>query len=465
MPSIPFRYITDKDGNKVVPITHINAVSDFNGSYLQDLLEDERYVTSWRKIQVENSIFLDSDSSVSINFKAGNGVSLDASNGNIEISLSSSNGGKVLQQDDNTDAERPIIIKYGTGTADVTERVLTCDGIIVNSLRNSLSINGNLLVSGNSNFDSNISINGHQVVHEGNADMYIPKWFFGISISGTNQGISAVIANSKAGDMYLNTSTGNVYKSSSVNVWNYAYTIKGSKGDRGNTGATGATGSRGPVGATGATGATGSRGATGSNPFFLYYNTTGYYNPNSIYNSGFSGQSYTGGTPLLYGCTITVPYRNGGSFNNSIPDFAGQIFIPCGDDSYYPNSMWFRTSLSSSWNAWQWVSSSNYSDRRLKKDIENIDLPFEAILNAPAIRFRWKEGVDNRKLQVGSLAQYWKEYLPEAVETMPNGYYSMKYDVISLASMVTLARKAKSLENKISSLKEELSKRSLNPIS
>ena len=97
-------------------------------------------------------------------------------------------------------------------------------------------------------FGNNVTIEGYSAVHEGNTDNYVPKWFTGTAITGTGASISAVIANSKAGDMYLNTSTDNVYKSSSVNVWDYVCNIKGAKGDKGDKGDKGATGSQGPQG-------------------------------------------------------------------------------------------------------------------------------------------------------------------------------------------------------------------------
>ena len=46
-----------------------------------------------------------------------------------------------------------------------------------------------------------------------------------------------------------------------------------------------------------------------------------------------------------------MPYRK--PTGNAKPDFAVQIFIPNGDDGSKPNSMFYRTSLADSWNAWQ----------------------------------------------------------------------------------------------------------------
>lgn len=38
MPSYPIKYVTDKDGNRCLPKTHVNAVSDDNGTPLNTLL-------------------------------------------------------------------------------------------------------------------------------------------------------------------------------------------------------------------------------------------------------------------------------------------------------------------------------------------------------------------------------------------------------------------------------------------
>lgn len=55
-----------------------------------------------------------------------------------------------------------------------------------------------------------------------------------------------------------------------------------------------------------------------------------------------------------YGVCLTMPYRE--STGNSKPDFGAQIFVPNGDDDVYPNSMFYRTALSDTWNDWQEVA-------------------------------------------------------------------------------------------------------------
>ena len=62
-------------------------------------------------------------------------------------------------------------------------------------------------------------------------------WFVGTVVTGTSTiPTSFTISGSKAGDMYLNTSTYNVYRAVMVNSWVYYCNIKGAKGDKGDKG-------------------------------------------------------------------------------------------------------------------------------------------------------------------------------------------------------------------------------------
>ena len=105
------------------------------------------------------------------------------------------------------------------------------------------------------------------------------RWSQGTKITGTSttatvfsgSGITDALVN----DVYVNTSTGNMYRcttagAASVAKWVYTGNIKGPKGDTGATGKTGATGpkgdtgAQGPKGDTGPTGPKGDTGPTGS---------------------------------------------------------------------------------------------------------------------------------------------------------------------------------------------------------
>lgn len=64
-------------------------------------------------------------------------------------------------------------------------------------------------------------------------------WFSGTVVTGTSTTAkSFTVSGSKAGDMYLNTGTGNVYKATAANMWAYVCNIKGSQGIPGNNGTT-----------------------------------------------------------------------------------------------------------------------------------------------------------------------------------------------------------------------------------
>ena len=95
--------------------------------------------------------------------------------------------------------------------------------------------------------------------------------------------------------------------------------------------------------------------------------TRGSINVNTCYDAKLqmvsSGSNVPSGSN--YGVVLTMPYRK--LTGNSIPDFGGQIFIPNGDDSTHPNSMFYRTSLASSWNSWQEVATVNYVSTQLSK--------------------------------------------------------------------------------------------------
>lgn len=63
-------------------------------------------------------------------------------------------------------------------------------------------------------------------------------WFTGTAVTGTATSATAfTVSDSKAGDMYLNTSTQNVYRAAAANSWIYVCNIKGATGSQGGTGA------------------------------------------------------------------------------------------------------------------------------------------------------------------------------------------------------------------------------------
>ena len=64
-------------------------------------------------------------------------------------------------------------------------------------------------------------------------------WFSGGAVTGTSTTAKTfTVSGSKAGDMYLNTGTSNVYKATAANQWVYLCNIKGPQGTPGNNGVT-----------------------------------------------------------------------------------------------------------------------------------------------------------------------------------------------------------------------------------
>jgi len=98
------------------------------------------------------------------------------------------------------------------------------------------------------------------------------QWYTGTAVTGTSTtpavfsgtGIAAALV----GDIYLNTSTGNIYHCTTAGAaaaakWAYVGCIRGLQGPQGPKGATGATGATGPQGKVGATGPQGPKGDKG----------------------------------------------------------------------------------------------------------------------------------------------------------------------------------------------------------
>lgn len=194
-----------------------------------------------------------------------------------------------------------------------------------------------------------------------------PVWFTGTAVLAP--GVYTV-SGSKAGDMYLNTSTCYVFKATAANTWSYVCGIKGA------TGETGATGPQGPQGPSGSSGLGSWNLLTVGNA-----NTTGY-----IYratDTSVSGQiayssSYKGVEVVLVGSSVSssqtdvwcfgtfyygLIYANGsGGWQSSI---RGSVYGNVGDSSgnryirYVVNSSAIKFTIYTQIN----IASSNYSLR------------------------------------------------------------------------------------------------------
>lgn len=85
---------------------------------------------------------------------------------------------------------------------------------------------------------------------------------------------------------------------------------------------------------------------------FIKVNSSNAYDCNTLYDAGLylcNGSATNTPNDLTYGSLFVMPYRR--PYGNAGPDFCAQIFIPNGDAS--DTSMWYRTSLETTWNEWK----------------------------------------------------------------------------------------------------------------
>lgn len=103
------------------------------------------------------------------------------------------------------------------------------------------------------------------------------------------------------------------------------------------------------------------------------------------------------------------------------------------------------------WNTVYAVTVNQSSDATLKDVIGDTSLTLSQIANAPAVSFTWKY---NGKKDVGTLAQYWKDVLPEIVSG-EEGSMGINYATLGVVSAIILARNVETHEQRISRLERE----------
>jgi len=76
------------------------------------------------------------------------------------------------------------------------------------------------------------------------------------------------------------------------------------------------------------------------------------------------------------------------------------------------------------------------------------------IAKAPAVTFDWKDAT--RGSSAGSIAQYWRDLLPQNVRKWGGDYLSMEYGNMALISSIIIAREVEALKRKIEELEGRL---------
>lgn len=80
------------------------------------------------------------------------------------------------------------------------------------------------------------------------------------------------------------------------------------------------------------------------------------------------------------------------------------------------------------------------SDLRLKHIMGDAVLTLDMIADAPAKVFRWLYGPFAGRVAVGTIAQYWQQYLEPVVSKRPDDYLQMDYGVTATVGLINLAR-------------------------
>ena len=141
-------------------------------------------------------------------------------------------------------------------------------------------------------------------------------WFSGSAVTGTSTTAKTFnVSGSKAGDMYLNTGTSNVYKATAANQWAYLCNIKGPQGTPGNNGATptikaAAGGNIGVVGTPSVTANT-----SGTTTTFTFNNLKGQKGDTGATVTWHTGTAVTGTAATVTGAKTGDMYLNTKTYN------------------------------------------------------------------------------------------------------------------------------------------------------
>ena len=164
----------------------------------------------------------------------------------------------------------------------------------------------------------------------------------------------------------------------------------------------------------------------------------------NIYNNGLMVEGRT-----ALGTSINTNYRlyvNGSSFIYNSLIVRESVGIGTSSPQY---------SLDVTGTIYATGSVTTLSDARKKDVLGEKAIGVEQIAGAPAVQFLWKDEQRRKEgVQVGSIAQYWQQVLPEVVMDR-GGELSMQYGVAAMVSAIVTARKVVDHERRIAELERE----------
>ena len=171
--------------------------------------------------------------------------------------------------------------------------------------------------------------------------------------------------------------------------------------------------------------------------------------------SGWCNITYGGGWYMADNVWIRT-YNNKNVYAGSaIIRTDGTIQVGNGGSKFYANSSGVVFAATGIWtNGYMSFRGQNTSsDARQKRILRDIHVPLTTIAKAPNVVFSW---LDNGKLDMGSIAQYWHEHLPLSVYVRDNGFLGMDYSKVALACVISMASELLGVKDDVSTLKREV---------
>ena len=85
------------------------------------------------------------------------------------------------------------------------------------------------------------------------------------------------------------------------------------------------------------------------------------------------------------------------------------------------------------------------SDERKKIVSKEMVLDLDKIADAPAVLFKWRDSQEDTE-HVGTIAQYWRDVMPQVVCEDHEGNLSMQYGTAALVAVISVARELREIK-------------------
>ena len=171
--------------------------------------------------------------------------------------------------------------------------------------------------------------------------------------------------------------------------------------------------------------------------------------------TGWYNITYQGGWHMADSAWIRT-YNNKNVYAGSaIIRTDGTIQVGDGGSKFYANSSGVVFAKTGIWTDgyMSFRGQNTSSDFRQKRILRDIHVPLTTIAKAPNVVFSW---LDNGKLDMGSIAQYWHKHLPLSVYVRDNGFLGMDYSKVALACVISMASELLGVKDDVSTLKQEV---------